>query len=152
MMLTCESAAGYLSISKTYEVVILSDVPQLTPSVRDPARRFITLIDILYENNTKLILSAAVPYHKLFDFQETQIFVEDTRMDRDVPQDVDKKEGGKEGAIQQKADGQIGISILELSGTKDIAFALNRALSRLREMQTQDYWDRPAISVSNKEN
>lgn len=71
-------AADYLAIARHFHTVILAEVPKLTAVQRNEARRFMTLIDALYEHRCKLILSAAGPPAALypagegsFEFQRT---------------------------------------------------------------------------------
>jgi len=47
-------------------VVIVSDVPALDAARDDEARRFIALIDELYDRNVNLIVSAAAPATQLY--------------------------------------------------------------------------------------
>ena len=51
-------ANDFLAIARAYGVVILDDVPCIDPAQRNEVRRFITLIDALYDQNVKLIASA----------------------------------------------------------------------------------------------
>lgn len=77
----CENALGaadYLAIAWRYHTVILVGIPKLGPEKRNEAKRFVTLIDALYENNVKLLCSAAAPADELyekgdghFEFQRT---------------------------------------------------------------------------------
>jgi cell division protein ZapE len=60
-------AADYLRIAAAFHTVILSDVPVLSPAERDEAKRFINLIDTLYDNGVRLIVSAAVEPESLLD-------------------------------------------------------------------------------------
>ncbi|PKU25428.1 cell division protein ZapE [Telmatospirillum siberiense] len=60
-------AADYLALATLYHTVVLSDVPRLSPADRDAAKRFVTLIDALYEHKVTLICSAAVPPQNLYD-------------------------------------------------------------------------------------
>ncbi|WP_371396862.1 cell division protein ZapE [Fretibacter rubidus] len=53
-------AADYLDLAHAFQTLILEDVPQMGPENRNEAKRFVTLIDALYETRTKLIMSAAV--------------------------------------------------------------------------------------------
>ena len=51
-------AADYLRIAHEYHTVILGHVPVMTYDNRNAAKRFIILIDTLYDMNVKLIASA----------------------------------------------------------------------------------------------
>ena len=53
------SVADYIEIARDFHSVMLSGVPVLDDNRRDPARRFIHLVDELYERNVNLIVSAA---------------------------------------------------------------------------------------------
>ena len=53
-------AADYLKVAQSFQTLILENVPQLGPEKRNEAKRFVTLIDALYETRTKLIISAEV--------------------------------------------------------------------------------------------
>lgn len=60
------SQLDYLEIARRFAVVIVSDVPRLTPEMGDAARRFTWLVDVLYDHRVKLLLSAAVPAEELY--------------------------------------------------------------------------------------
>jgi cell division protein ZapE len=51
-------AADYLRIAREYHTIILDHVPVMTFETRNAAKRFIILIDTLYDLNVKLIASA----------------------------------------------------------------------------------------------
>ncbi|WP_323760917.1 cell division protein ZapE [Maricaulis sp.] len=51
--------ADYLTLADRFHTVLLEFVPQLSPDKRNEAKRFVTLIDALYEARTKLVMSAA---------------------------------------------------------------------------------------------
>ena len=59
-------AADYLRLSHAFQTVILENVPQLGPHNRNEAKRFVTLIDALYETKTKLVMSAEVEPSELY--------------------------------------------------------------------------------------
>jgi cell division protein ZapE len=57
------AAPDYLEIAQTFHTVLLSNVPILSESEDDSAKRFIHLIDALYDHKVKLIVSSsAVPF------------------------------------------------------------------------------------------
>lgn len=51
--------ADYLALAAAVRVLILEDIPRLSSENYNPARRFVTLIDALYEAKVRLIASAA---------------------------------------------------------------------------------------------
>lgn len=83
-------AADYLAIAARFHTVILSGIPLLPPEKRNESKRFVTLVDALYEAKVNLVCSA--------------------------------------GALPN-----------ELSPEGDTAFAFQRTVSRLMEMQADDY-------------
>lgn len=90
----CKSPRGqtdYIELAKTYKAVMISAVPQFVGKNDDEARRFIGLVDELYDNKIKLIISAAVPVEELYK-------------------------------------------------AKRLEFEFKRTISRLHEMQSQEYW------------
>jgi cell division protein ZapE len=61
-------SADYLALANALHTLVLDGVPRLGPSRRDEARRFVHLIDALYESRVKLIASAdAQPPHIWLD-------------------------------------------------------------------------------------
>ncbi len=60
-------AADYLRLSHAFQTLILENVPQMGPENRNEAKRFVTLVDALYETRTKLIMSAAVEPSALYN-------------------------------------------------------------------------------------
>ena len=54
------SQNDYLELATRFHTILLSDVPQMSPRLASEARRFTWLVDVLYDRNAKLILSAAV--------------------------------------------------------------------------------------------
>ena len=59
-------AADYLAIANRFHTVILSDIPYLPPDRRNESKRFLTLIDALYEHHVNLVCSAAVDADGLY--------------------------------------------------------------------------------------
>jgi len=63
---TARSQEDYIEIAREYGSVIVSDVPVLDASSEDEARRFIALVDELYDHNVNLIVSAVAPPAMLY--------------------------------------------------------------------------------------
>jgi cell division protein ZapE len=70
----------FLAIARNFHTILLENIPKLDLSRRNEAKRFINLIDILYEHHVKLIASAevmpdalyrAATGHEIFEFDRT---------------------------------------------------------------------------------
>jgi cell division protein ZapE len=59
-------AGDYLSLATHFHALVLDEVPRLSPDNHDEARRFITLIDALYDHRVKLVASAAAIPDQLY--------------------------------------------------------------------------------------
>lgn len=91
------SAADYTTLAEALPIWVISGVPRLDANVdRDSLRRFITLVDILYDRRVKVLMQLARPPELLI-----------------------------------KRDGE--------SVTEE-AFACDRTISRLQEMQRPSWW------------
>ena len=86
-------ASDYIAICGSYRVLFIEGIPLLRD--RNEVRRFITLVDNLYESRVKVFFSAAASVQSL---------------------------------------------ILGLDPTSDESFAWDRLVSRVTEMQTNEYW------------
>lgn len=71
-------ANDYLSLAKVCHTLLLQGIPIMTPDLRNEAKRFVTLIDTLYDQHVKLIATAEGPPEALyasgdgsFEFQRT---------------------------------------------------------------------------------
>ena len=58
--------ADYISLASTFHTFIITDIPVLTTALKNEARRFITLLDALYESRCKLVVTAAAGPDTLF--------------------------------------------------------------------------------------
>ncbi|GIL00504.1 MAG: cell division protein ZapE [Alphaproteobacteria bacterium] len=74
------SAEDYLAIAARFDRVFIEGVPMMDLSMRNAAKRFILLIDTLYDSGTRTVISAAANPHALyqagsgvevFEFQRT---------------------------------------------------------------------------------
>ena len=71
-------AADYLAIATHFNVVLIDGVPKFPPEEREAARRFMILIDALYEHRVAVIIAAQVQPEHLFASGETAIEFERT--------------------------------------------------------------------------
>lgn len=60
------SAFDYIELARIYHAILLSGIPVMDDSRNDAARRFINLVDELYDHDVKLIISAAGPLEQLY--------------------------------------------------------------------------------------
>jgi len=60
------AAPDYLAIAAEFHTILVDHIPVLTPDMRNEARRFVVLIDTLYDEGVKLICSAAAPPEELY--------------------------------------------------------------------------------------
>ncbi|XP_009461633.1 PREDICTED: lactation elevated protein 1 [Nipponia nippon] len=116
-------ASDYLEISKHFDTVFVRDIPLLTMAKRTQARRFITLIDTFYEHKVRIICSAVTPLQSLFLVEHDNGELEDSRVLMDD--------------LELSQDSAKGLSMF--TGEEEI-FAFQRTVSRLTEMQTEQYW------------
>ncbi|HEY6892920.1 MAG TPA: cell division protein ZapE [Rhodanobacteraceae bacterium] len=66
----CEGPRGvadYIELARAYHTILVSNVPEFTPLTEDAARRFIELVDELYDRGVNLVVSAAAPAVDLYD-------------------------------------------------------------------------------------
>lgn len=59
-------SADYIKIASLFNTVIIADIPKLTADMRNEAKRFVSLVDALYEHKVRLICSAAVPITEIY--------------------------------------------------------------------------------------
>ncbi|MEI6745857.1 MAG: cell division protein ZapE [Methylococcaceae bacterium] len=74
-----KGARDYLTLAAQIDTLVLTHIPQLTAEKQNEARRFITLIDVLYDYKVMLICSAEVAIDDLYlngknktDFERTR--------------------------------------------------------------------------------
>ncbi len=60
------AANDYLAIADEFDTIFIDDIPQIKAHERNEAKRFINLIDTLYDRRVKLIASAAAEPHELY--------------------------------------------------------------------------------------
>lgn len=118
-------ANDYIHLTQFFHTILIRDIPKLNLKLKSQARRFITLIDSLYNHKTRIVVSAEVPLKQLFsaekadDDDESRMLMDDLK--------IHKNESDASASI--------------FTGDEEI-FAFDRTVSRLTEMQTQEYWDK----------
>ena len=63
---TNRSNSDYIELARQFHTVMLSDVPQMNRELEDPARRFIELVDELYDRKANFIMSSNHLPHQLY--------------------------------------------------------------------------------------
>ncbi len=59
--------ADYLAVAETLRLLVLEDIPRLSASNFNEAKRFVTLVDALYEGKVRLVASAADEPERLYN-------------------------------------------------------------------------------------
>ena len=59
-------AADYLALAQRFHTLLIDHIPRLEPEQSNEARRFTLLIDTLYDEKVKLVVSAASPPQELY--------------------------------------------------------------------------------------
>lgn len=114
-------ASDYYAIASSFHTVFIEDIPQLKLNSINLLRRFITLIDIFYDQRVVLVISATTPMNQLF---ESGGVTSETDTDKMEIQEVDILGDAK---------------YVPSRSNLDEVFAWQRTLSRLHEMQSPEY-------------
>jgi len=127
----------YLKLTQVFHTIIIKDIPILSQKNKAEARRFICLIDTLYDHKIRVVASGELPYWELF--QNTSISDEE-RLDanRMLIDDLGIKAADK-GSLDSGV----------FSGEEEL-FAFDRTVSRMTEMQTPDYWKKWKSYMENR--
>jgi cell division protein ZapE len=121
LCMKARSQVDYLEIASRYHTVLVSEIPQLHAKQRaDVVRRFTWMVDVFYDQRVKLICSAE---------KEPEWLVIDDRV-----------EGSVAGSIGGRSGGDASVMV-------SAEFA--RTASRLREMQSREYFARKHASADN---
>ncbi|XP_076013970.1 AFG1 like ATPase a [Genypterus blacodes] len=125
-------ASDYLEISRLFDTVFVRHIPLLTLNKKTQARRLITMVDALYDQKVRVVILADHPLENIFVHEEGSHGHDDGHALMDD--------------LGLKRDEASSLSIF--SGEEEV-FAFQRTVSRLTEMQTEEYWlegDRSAKS------
>ncbi|EEY56948.1 lactation elevated protein 1 [Phytophthora infestans T30-4] len=151
---TEKGAADYKAMAECFHTLVLDDVPALNMAQHDQARRFILLVDELYEHRTRLVLSteAAEP-RAIFLFDDDSVRAASEGANSPAALEEEKQRVNKENAAvgvptTSSWDAAVGaygpsqmagLDVGNLVALKDLKVAFKRAVSRLREMQSERY-------------
>ena len=117
-------AADYYAIASSFHTVFVDDVPRLKLSMINTLRRFITMVDIFYDERVMLVICCEVGIQNLFD-------AEGVNSEDDIE--------------SLKALGMSNTDVIgdpkfaQPSSNLDEVFAFSRTKSRLYEMNRADY-------------
>jgi len=127
----------YLKLTQVFHTILISDIPIMSQKNKSEARRFICLIDTLYDHKIRVVASGVVPYWELFQnavisdeerLQENRLLIDDL-------------------GIKAAAEGSLDAGVF--SGEEEL-FAFDRTVSRLTEMQTKEYWKKWKTFIENR--
>lgn len=131
-------ANDYRALAKFADTIFITDpVPIFTSDTRNLARRFITLIDVCYEEKTRIVMRTEA---QELDGMFSQ--VDPARGLAEIAEGLQfETEVGKTGVGAQNR--QVGSG--NLYSGEDERFAFRRAVSRLKEMRTAGFADRRPV-------
>jgi len=127
----------YLKITQVFHTVFIRNIPVLSQKNRTESRRFICLIDTLYDHKIRVIASGDAPYWQLFQSEEIshQQRLEESRL---LIDDL---------GLKAVDTGSLDSGVF--SGEEEL-FAFDRTISRMTEMQTKEYWKKWKSYVENR--
>ncbi|CAH0482380.1 unnamed protein product [Peronospora belbahrii] len=149
-----KGVADYKAMAECFHTLVLDDVPILGMAQHDQARRFIVLVDELYEHRTRLVISSeAAEPRGIFLFDDETVWAASKGTNSLSVIEEEKQRMNKENATlgvpsTSSWDSPIGAygpsqmtawDVGDLVALTDLKVAFKRAVSRLREMQGTRY-------------
>jgi predicted ATPase len=131
-------ASDYRVLSRSFDIVVVEDIPTTLHRLdqhHNEARRFITLVDELYEAHVLLICTTMEPVQHPGD-----LFATEVPSDRTSPS-KDDEPAAVDGWLDQAVDSR-GYAVGALASVRELPFAFRRAASRLTEMTSRRWWER----------
>lgn len=122
-------ASDYRAVAQAFPIVLLENIPRLNLTQHNEARRFITLVDELYEHRCAIMCSAHYPLEKLFL---------DAQQDPTPPSALEVKVAEAFGIDVAQSFGK---PVASLASVRELSFAFRRASSRLSEMCSAKWWE-----------
>lgn len=124
-------AADYIGLSKSFHTVALEGVPVFGLHNRTAAYRFVTLVDVMYENKARLLCTAEGSPLELF---KKVVTVSDAQ--RMAPRTSTRSSRNDES---------------DLCVDNELGFAKDRTISRLTEMNSKEYLEQFEESLAPEE-
>lgn len=138
-------SADYHSLCSSTNTIFLSGLRKFESDEKDFVRRFITLIDLAYEKQTRVICQSSIPLGEVF----SNIVPVGSKLRSQLSEGMRVKgEGGASSSMMSTFIGETEWSatgLMEASlatggaGETDVGFAVGRAISRLYEMGSIGY-------------
>lgn len=119
-------------MSGLFDTIFIRHIPLLMLNKKTQARRLITLVDALYDHKVRVVILADHPLEDIFihdgdhGHDESHILMDDLGLKRDEA------------------------SSLSIFSGEEERFAFQRTVSRLTEMQTEEYWLEGSRSTKSK--
>ncbi|XP_031388295.1 AFG1-like ATPase isoform X2 [Punica granatum] len=124
-------AADYFGLCKSFHTLALDGVPIFGLHNRTSAYRFVTLVDVMYENKARLLCTAEGSPYQLF---ERVVTISDAQ-----------QMAPRTSSRSRKSDD------LDLCVDNELGFAKDRTISRLTEMNSKEYLGHHAATVAGKQ-
>jgi len=131
-------SSDFRAIANKFDVVVIEHIPRLTLKEHDQARRFITLVDELYEARCVLMCSASTTPDEIFNNYYNEDLEDNDQLVTD------------ENILDTKISGSFGIDVAQSNGmtvggmasVRELSFAFRRATSRIIQMSSKVWWER----------
>lgn len=124
-------AADYFGLFKKFHTLALEGVPRLGLHNRTAAYRFVTLVDVMYENRARLLCTADATPIQLF---EKIVTIADA-------QQISPRTSSRS---RKNDDSDICVD-------NELGFAKDRTISRLTEMNSREYLEQHAAILAQKQ-
>lgn len=131
-------ASDFRALAEGLRTIFITDVvPVFTSDTRNLARRFITLIDVCYEEKVRIVMRTEADnlddmFSKVDVTKPDASLAEGTQFETEV-------------AMEGVGAGNRALGSSTLYTGEDEAFAFDRAISRLKEMQTKNFHRRTPV-------
>ncbi|KAJ8492845.1 hypothetical protein OPV22_014566 [Ensete ventricosum] len=124
-------AADYFGLFKKFHTLALEGVPKFGIHNRTAAYRFVTLVDVMYENKARLLCTAEASPAELFERIVTVM-------------DAQKIYPRSSSSRSRRTDD------IDLCVDNELGFAKDRTISRLAEMNSKEYLEQHEANVKDK--